>query len=71
MSTKKEDTPNWGGNTLGTNGVGNLSEQSKDPELRTMKQDLTVGQASPEAEYSPGGPKVKSTIVSEPRSSVD
>lgn len=48
-----------------------MSEQSKDDELRTMRQPLTVGQAAPEPEYSPGGPEVKKTLVSEPRSSVD
>ena len=71
MSTTTEDAPNQGGNALGTNGVGNLNEVSKDDELRTMRSPLTIGQAAPEPETSPGGPEVKKTLVSEPRSSVD
>lgn len=71
MSIRKEDAPNQGGNALGTSGVGVLTEQSKDDELRTMRQPLTVGGAAPESEHSPGGPEVHKTVVSEPRSSVD
>ncbi len=68
MATRKEDTPNWGGNALGTSGVGVLTENNRDDELRTTK--IAKPDTSPEPEYSPGGPKVKDSLKSEPRSSV-
>jgi hypothetical protein len=70
MSTRKEDTPNWGGNTYGTKGA-NPTTKNKDEELLTKTRPLTMGEASPDAEHSVGGPKVKDSIKSEPRSSVD
>ena len=70
MSIKKEDAPNQGGNALGTNGVGTLSETNRDDELRTMRQDLSVDQAAPEPDFSPGGPEIPKTVEEEPRTSV-
>ena len=69
MSTRKKDTPNWGGNALGTTGVGELTPMSKDSELKY--KDRRKPDTSPDAEHSVGGPKVKSTVVSEPRSSIN
>ena len=71
MSTEKKDTPNWGGNALGTGGVGDLAPVSQDDELRTKRTSLRAGQAAPDPEYSPGGPEVKRTLTHEYRSSVD
>lgn len=69
MSFEKKDRPNWGGNAFNKTGVGDLADMSKDEELSTRSKPKP--DTSPDPEHSVGGPKVKRSIVSEPRSSVD
>ena len=69
MATRRKDVPNWGGYALNSGGVGDLTPQSKDDELKTKTKKKP--DTSPDPEHSVGGPKVKRSLTHEYRSSVD